>query len=55
MSQDVKDVQDFKLLSDDELLAELSGPDAGCAIPNDPVTPEGARQAVQTARRYVMP
>ncbi len=37
------------------LLAELSGPDAGCTVPNDPVTPEWARQAVQTARKYVMP
>ena len=37
------------------LLAELSGPDAGCAIPNDPVTPEWAKRTVQIARKYVMP
>lgn len=37
------------------MLAELSGPDAGCAVPNDPVTNEWARQAVQTARKYVVP
>ena len=37
------------------MLAELSGPDAGCAVPNDPVTPEWAAQAVQTARKYVLP
>jgi hypothetical protein len=37
------------------LLAELSGPDAGCAVPNDPVTPEWAKQAVMIARKYVMP
>ncbi len=37
------------------MLAELSGPDAGCAVPNDPVTLEWAERAVQTARKYVMP
>lgn len=37
------------------LLAELSGLDLGCTIPNDPVTSEWVKQAVQTARKYVMP
>lgn len=37
------------------MLAELSEPDAGCAVPNDPVTPEWAARAVQTARKYVLP
>lgn len=37
------------------MLAELSGPSAGCAVPNDPVTNEWARQAVLIARKYVMP
>lgn len=37
------------------MLAELSGPAAGCGVPNDPVTPEWAAQAVQIARKYVFP
>lgn len=37
------------------MLAELSGPVAGCVVPNDPVTPEWAAQAVQIARKYVFP
>lgn len=36
------------------MLAELSGPGAGCVVPNGPVTPEWATQAVQTARKYVL-
>ncbi len=37
------------------LLAELSGSDTSCEVPDDPITPEWARQAVQTARKYVIP
>ena len=37
------------------MLAELSGPAAGCAVPNGPVMLEWAAQAVQIARKYVFP
>lgn len=37
------------------MLAELSGPAGGCAVPNGPITLEWAAQAVQIARKYVFP
>lgn len=37
------------------MLAELSGPGAGCTVPNGPITLEWAKQAVLTARKYMMP
>jgi hypothetical protein len=37
------------------MMAELCGPGAGCSVPIDPITPEWAARAVETARKYVMP
>lgn len=37
------------------MLAELSGPAAGCAVPDDPITAEWAEWAVKIARKYVIP
>lgn len=37
------------------LLAALSSSSASCVIPNGPITPEWAKQAVQIASKYVMP